>query len=87
MSDTYEFLKAQVDRMKARDDGIPACPICRRAPRIEKVEPWWERKYGPAPWYAVCYNLEPREHFVGGTADTREDAIKMWKRECAATAT
>lgn len=85
MPDDYEFLKAQVDRMKAREDGIPPCPICRRAPRIEQIEPWSRAKYGPAPWYAGCYSVDPREHFVGGSADTREDAIKLWKRECAAT--
>ncbi len=61
------------------------CPICGRQPDIDIVEPW-PRGYGPAPWYAVCYQPGSNEHCVGADNDpsTKQEAIDGWERAVSA---
>ena len=53
--------------------SILPCPVCGRAPDIDRCEP------GPG-WYAHCYSLKPTEHFVGDNGDDRLQAIAAWQR-------
>lgn len=59
------------------------CPVCGRRPTIDRCEPW-PADEGPAPFYAVCYGLEPVEHCTGANGDTRGETIRAWNAECAA---
>ena len=57
-----------------------ACPVCQRAPYVERCEPW-PRGHGPAPWAVGCYALAPFEHFVGVNGADQLDAIRQWNAE------
>lgn len=53
---------------------ILPCPVCNRRPDIDRCTGF------PAAWYAGCYSLKPREHFIGDNGDDRLDAIVNWNR-------
>ena len=57
---------------------LPTCPVCGRMPEIERCEPW-PKKFGSAPWYVGCYRQTPREHFIGGNADTLDGVNLVWR--------
>lgn len=54
------------------------CPICKREPVITECGPWPKKGYGPPPWYFGCYGHNPYEHYIGGNATTRKEAVANW---------
>lgn len=56
------------------------CPVCGSRPDIGSCEPW-PKDEGKAPWYAVCYRMQPREHCVCVNGDNQRDVMVNWNRE------
>ena len=54
------------------------CPVCGRAPVVERCEPL--PRGVPPIWSVACYATVDRtgSHFLGGNGDTREEAIAAW---------
>ncbi len=70
---------------RSRPQEVAPCPVCGRAPDIGRCGPW-PKKYGPAPWYAACFSMYPREHYMGAGGNSRSEAIDEWNERAAASA-